>query len=193
MAKMGMDALSALLAAAKADALAGLSDSTLSSERSDAMDYYLGNMDKDMPPADGRSKAVSTDVADAVEGILPSLMDIFFGSDEVVRFEPQGPEDEEAAQQETDYVNYVFVQQNNGWRVTYDYFKDALLQKNGFVKIFWEEDEKEERETYYDLSEDQYAALAMAVEMSDGAMEIVEHSQNGENEAAEAKEEAEVN
>jgi len=190
MAKMGMDALSALLAAAKADALAGLSDSTLSSERSDAMDYYLGNMDKDMPPADGRSKAVSTDVADAVEGILPSLMDIFFGSDEVVRFEPQGPEDEEAAQQETDYVNYVFVQQNNGWRVTYDYFKDALLQKNGFVKVFWEEDEKEERETYYDLSEDQYAALAMAVEMSDGAMEIVEHSVNGE---AEAKEEAEVN
>ena len=193
MPKMELDTLKAMLAQARSDALAGMADSTLSSERSDAMDYYLGNMDKDMPAQEGRSKAVSMDVADAVEGILPNLMDIFFGSDEVVRFEPVGPEDEKAAQQETDYVNYVFVQQNNGYKITYDFFKDALLQKNGFVKVRWKEDEREERETYYDLSEDQYAALAMAVEMSDGAMEIVEHSINGEDEAKEPVEEAEVN
>ena len=61
-----------------------------------------------MPSAEGRSKAVSADVADTIEGLMPALMDIFCGSDEVVRFEPVGPEDEEAAQQETDYVNYVF-------------------------------------------------------------------------------------
>jgi hypothetical protein len=35
------------------------------------MDYYLGNMDKDMPAQDGRSKAVSTDVADTIEGLMP--------------------------------------------------------------------------------------------------------------------------
>jgi hypothetical protein len=46
---------------------------------------------------------------------LPSLMDIFAGSDEVVRFEAVGPEDEAAAQQETDYVNHVFMQQNAGF------------------------------------------------------------------------------
>jgi hypothetical protein len=78
------------------------------------MNYYLGNMDEDMPAPEGRSKTVSTDVADAVEGAMPILMDIFCGSDEVVRFEPVSAEDEEAAQQETDYVNHVFMQQNDG-------------------------------------------------------------------------------
>jgi hypothetical protein len=58
---------------------------------------------------------------------MPSLMDIFAGSDEVVRFEPVGPEDEAAAQQETDYVNHVFMQQNPGFMILYSFIKDALL------------------------------------------------------------------
>ena len=100
-------------------------------ERADAMDYYLGDMRKDMPAQDGRSRAVSTDVADTVEGLMPSLMDIFAGSDEVVRFEPVGPEDEAAAQQETDYVNHVFMQQNPGFMILYSFIKDALRSSPG--------------------------------------------------------------
>src|SRR3954466_10032330 len=165
MPKMSLIDLQPMLAAAKADALAAMSSADLSQERADAMDYYLGDMSKDMPAQDGRSRAVSTDVADTIEGLMPSLMDIFAGSDEVVRFEPVGPEDEEAAQQETDYVNHVFMQQNPGFMVLYSFIKDALLSKVGIVKIWWEESEQEERETYYDLTEDQFAALAMAVEM----------------------------
>ena len=52
-----------------------------------------------------------------IEGLLPQLMDIFAGSDEVVVFEPVGPEDEDAAAQETDYGNHVFMQQNAGFMV----------------------------------------------------------------------------
>jgi hypothetical protein len=40
-----------------------------------------------MSAPEGHSKAVSTDVADTVEGLMPTLMDIFCGGDEVVRFE----------------------------------------------------------------------------------------------------------
>src|SRR3954466_2785040 len=139
MPKMSLIDLQPMLAAAKADALAAMSSADLSQERADAMDYYLGDMSKDMPAPDGRSKTVSTDVADTIEGLLPQLMDIFAGSDEVVRFEPVGPEDEEAAQQESDYVNHVFMQQNPGFMILYSFLKDGLLQKNGFVKVFWEE------------------------------------------------------
>jgi hypothetical protein len=180
MAKMPMSDLKAMLAAEKADALAAASAAKLAEERADAMDYYLGNMAKDMPAQDGRSRAVSTDVADVIEGLLPNLMDIFAGSDEVVRFEPVGPEDEEAAQQETDYVNHVFMQQNPGFMVLYSFIKDALLSKVGIVKVWWEESEQEERETYYELTEEQFAMLAMAVQESDGAMKIVEHTVNNE-------------
>lgn len=176
---MDSTALKAVLADEKASALAAWSDATLSANRADAMDYYYGRMDKDMPAAEGSSKVVSTDVADVVEGLMPSLMDIFCGSDEVVRFEPVGPEDEEAAQQETDYVNHVFMQQNPGFMVIYSFIKDCLLQKVGIVKVFHEEYEEEQRETYYDLSEDQFLMLAQEVASSDGKLEIVEHTVHG--------------
>ena len=187
-----MTDLQAMLNSEKSNALASISAANLMEERASAMNYYLGDLRKDMPAQDGRSRAVSMDVQDTIEGLMPSLMDIFAGSDEVVRFEPVGPEDEEAAQQETDYVNHVFMQQNPGFMVLYGFVKDALLSKTGIVKVWWEEREQEERETYYDLSEDQFALLVQAVEMSDGAMKIVEHSQNGEEEAAEPKEETEA-
>ncbi len=70
------------------------------------------------------------------------------------------------------------MQQNNGWQALYDFTKDGLLSKTGIVKIWWEEREQEERETYYGLSEDQFAMLAQAVAQSDGAMEITEHTVN---------------
>ena len=176
MPKMGVDDLKALLVAEKASALAGIGGSSLVTDRADAMRYYLGDMEKDMPAQDGRSKTVSTDVADTIENMMPQLMDIFCGSDEVVKFEAVGPEDEGAAQQETDYVNHVFMQQNPGFMVLYSFVKDALLQKVGIVKVWWEESEREQRETYYDLTDDQFALLAQAVAESDGAIKIVAHT-----------------
>ncbi len=138
MPKMSDADLRALLAAEKADALSAMAASKLSEERAAALDYYLGDMSRDMPAPDGRSKAVSTDVADTVEGLMPALMDIFTSGDEVVRFEPVGPEDVAAAEQETDYVNHVFMQQNAGFIVLYSFIKDALLSKVGIVKVWWE-------------------------------------------------------
>ncbi|VIO73885.1 hypothetical protein CI41S_39940 [Bradyrhizobium ivorense] len=167
-----------LVGASRADALASMSSGTLTEERAKAMDYYLGEMDEDMPPEPGRSRAVSTDVADVIEGLMPQLMDIFAGSDEVVRFEPVGPDDEEAAQQETDYVNHVLMQQNPGFMVLYAFIKDALLSKVGIVKVFWEEREEEQRDTFYDLTDDQFTWLAQAVADSDGALEIIEHTEH---------------
>jgi len=168
---MSLSDLKAMLASERADALAAVSSSKLSSERADAMDYYLGDMTHDMPSPEGRSRAVSTDVADTIEGLMPSLMEIFGGGDEVVRFEPVGPEDVAAAEQETDYVNHVFMQANPGFLILYSFIKDALLSKVGVVKVWWEERSLEERETYYDLPDDGYAILA-----ADPDIEIVGHS-----------------
>ena len=67
--------LKAMLASEKANALAAISAARLMEDRADAMDYYLGDMNKDMPPQDGRSRAVSTDVADTIEGLMPMRAD----------------------------------------------------------------------------------------------------------------------
>jgi hypothetical protein len=172
MSKMSDADLRALLAAEKADALSAMSASKLAEERAAALDYYLGDMSRDMPAPDGRSKAVSTDVADTVEGLMPALMDIFTSGDEVVRFEPVGPEDVAAAEQETDYVNHVFMQQNAGFIVLYSFIKDALLSKVGIVKVWWETREEHERETYYDLDDAAFAIIA-----ADPGVEIVAHTE----------------
>jgi hypothetical protein len=130
MPKMPMSKLKTMLTAEKMDALAAMRASKLSAERAHAMDYYNGDMSRDMPAQDGRSRAVSTDVADTIDGLMPSLMEIFAGSDEVVRFEPFGPEDVAAAEQETDYVNHVFMQQNPGFLILYSFIKDVLLSSS---------------------------------------------------------------
>jgi hypothetical protein len=72
MAKMSPETLQALLSSEKAAALSAMQSARLSTEREDAMLYYLGDMTKDMPAQDGRSKTVSTDVADTIEGLCPS-------------------------------------------------------------------------------------------------------------------------
>lgn len=184
MPKMSSSELRSLISSQKADSLAAVQAAQLTLERERNDRYYNGDMEADLPAEDGRSSAISSDVADTIEGLMPHLMDIFAGSDEVVRFEPVGPEDEAAAQQETDYVNHVFMQQNPGFMVLYDFIKDALLLKNGIVKVWWETREEEEQETYYDLSDDQFALLSQAVMQSDGALQIVAHSVNNEPEAS---------
>jgi hypothetical protein len=174
--KMNLLDLKVLVAAEKASALAASTTAQLAEDRARAMDYFLGDMDDDMPVPDGRSRAVSNDVSDTIEGLMPSLMDIFAGSDEVVRFDPVGPDDEEAAREETDYVNHVFMQQNPGFMVLYSFIKDSLLSKVGIVKVWWEEREEESRETYYDISDDQFMMLVQEVQDSDGTLRIIEHT-----------------
>ena len=172
MPKMAAGDLKALLAAERYDALSAMAASKLSDERASALNYYMGNMSKDMPAPDGRSKAVSSDVADTIEGLMPPLMEIFASGDEVVQFAPVGPEDVAAAEQETDYVNHVFMQQNPGFLVLYSFIKDALLSKVGVVKVWWECRQEVERETYLDQPDDAFALI-----VSQPGVEVVEHTE----------------
>jgi hypothetical protein len=77
MPKMSPGDLRALLAAERADALSAIAASKLAEERAAALDYYLGDMSRDLPAPEGRSKAVSTDVADTVEGLMPRYERLF--------------------------------------------------------------------------------------------------------------------
>jgi hypothetical protein len=151
--------------------------SMLSEQRRKAMQYYYGQPYGN--EVEGRSQVVTTEVKDAVEGILPSLMSMFTASDEIVRFEPQNPKDEEAAKQATDYVNYVFSRLNNGFLALYCLFKDALLQKNGYVKVYWEDYEDQGREEYADLDDMGFESL-----VNDPELELKEHTAKPDPEAA---------
>lgn len=130
-------------------------------DRERALDYVHadpddGYMAKDLPPDPGQSKAVSTDVSDAIETVLPDLMEIFAGGDNVVAFAPFGPEDEKQAEQETDYVSHVFYHENPGWMVLYENFKDALTSKTGVFKWWWEDSEEWREQVFENKTNDEW-------------------------------------
>lgn len=108
---------------------------------------------------DGLSKFVTSDVRDAIEWTLPQLMDIFYGSDLPVVFVPDSMDDIEQAKIESAYCKNVLENQNPGFIVVYSWFKDALMQKNGIVKAWWDEKEVEEREEYKGKDQMDFMAL----------------------------------
>jgi len=166
MSEMSESDLKVVLGAEIGDALA-FAGGELAEQRRKALDYYLGEPFGN--EIEGRSQVVSTDVADTIEWILPSLLRIFTASDEVVRFEPRGPEDEAAAQQATDYVNWIFNADNPGFLILYTLFKDALLQKNGIAKVWWDEGSEEVRETYRRKTAEEAAFI-----LADPDIEVIE-------------------
>jgi hypothetical protein len=121
---------------------------------------------------EGRSTIVTGEVAEAVDGALPQLIRIFTQSDNVVRFEPKAPGDEEAAKQATEYCNWVLMNDNPGFEVFHTWFKDALLQKNGVIKVWWNDETDVTKEKYENLSDEELTML-----LSDGTMEIVSQEQ----------------
>jgi hypothetical protein len=157
----------------------------LSQSRRKSIEYYLG--DKLGTEIDGRSQVVSTDVADTVESILPNLLRVFTASDKVVRCEPVTGEDVPLAEQATAYLNHVFYKDNNGFQLLYNFFKDALIEKNGFLKIYYDENQKVEFETYKKLSSDQYDSL---LDDSKDEIEVVEQEEIEDEEAKEQFEES---
>ena len=84
----------------------GFMGGALSSQRKKSLEYYMG--EPLGTEIDGRSQVISTDVADTVETILPSLLRIFTASHQVVKCEPVKAEDVALADQATSYINYVF-------------------------------------------------------------------------------------
>ena len=148
----------------------GYMGDTISHQREQAMQYYYGQPFGN--EVEGRSQFVDSTVQDTIEWIKPSLMRVFASGDQMVKFSPHGPEDVKMAEQATDYVNYVFTKDNPGWEILYSWFTDALLSKNGIVKVWWDEYEEWNREEYRGLNEMEFEAL-----LSDPSVEVLEHTE----------------
>lgn len=109
----------------------------LSSLREDNFDYYMGKPYGN--ERKGYSRVVTREVFEAVEWALPSILRAFTAGDRVVSFTPSGPNDEGQADQDTDAVNYYFLNKANGFTVLYEAIKEALTYPNSYVKLWMDE------------------------------------------------------
>ena len=162
----------------------GFYESELTDSRRKANEYYFGEGFGN--EVEGRSQVVSTDVADTIESILPPLLRIFTASDNIVRVEPVSQEDVAVAEQATDYLNHIFNKDNDGFTALYTMFKDALLQKNGVCKVYWDDSTRVERETYEKLSEDEFTML-----IEEEGVEVLEHTEYEDETFVKAKQKQE--
>jgi hypothetical protein len=139
-------------------------DSYLAPEREAAMSYYLaepfGNEEE------GRSQVIMTEVRDTVLAMLPSLLRIFTGGDKILEFVPKSAEDVEASEQATDLVNYVFMQENSGFRILHDSMKDALILKTGILTWYKLDDESVQYFSYSGLTQPEVALITSDKDVS---------------------------
>src|ERR1044072_3611368 len=158
--------LKALIASEISDAETFVSTEVVE-ERVRAINYYNGEM-PDTPHQVGWSQFKSRDVADVIGWVLPGIIRVFTASDRIVDYEPTKPGDEEFTDQASDYANYVFWKDNDGYRIMWDATHDSLLQADGIVKTYWDDSEECEYSVHSGLDDQ-----SMAMLLEDPDVEIV--------------------
>ena len=143
-------------------------ESEITHDRIKAQRYFDGEVD--IGYEDGRSSVVATKVRDTVRAVKPSLMRVFMSTARPVEFIPKGPEDVAFAEQATDYMHYVF-NQNDGFRVLNDAFHDALVKKQGIVKVYWDTRYRTETYSYTDLTQEERDYI-----LSDMGISVIEET-----------------
>jgi len=151
---------------------AGQQMSTLEVDRYNALNSYfarpMGNEVAD------RSQVVIPELRDTIEWVMPQLMRMFAATQKACQFDPENEKDEEQAEVETDVVNHVFMKMNEGFFILHDMFKDALLLRNGYAKVYWDQERKTSVESYTGLTEPEVTQLMQ----NDDEVEVLGQSES---------------
>jgi hypothetical protein len=122
-----------------------------------SLKYYTGAPNGREKP--GKSSVTSTDVADAIEWLMPQIINALTQNNQVVDFDPVDPGDEDQAKVESAYCHQTLMKYNDGFIQIYQFVKDALLHKNGLMKVFYESEDRKSVEKYSGLFQEQLTML----------------------------------
>lgn len=156
--------------------------SYLAAAREENQNYYYGNLpapisEDDEGNAVNRSSIVSTDARDTVMSILPSLIRIFGASEHTVYFQPRTADQQDMAEQATDYAKYIFWEDNHGFMILHSVFKDALSAKYGMAEVRTDNDEEVTEKTFQNITQEQYQFVLS--EVPDAEVVELEGGENG--------------
>jgi hypothetical protein len=121
-------------------------DGTLLDDVEAAIKSYNGDPYGD--EEEGRSQVVARDVAETVDYMLTSIVDVMAGSGNVVEFEPQSQADEEQCDDATVAMHYIY-RRKSGFRLIHDWAKAGLAEKIGIVKSCVERKKKRVEGLYH--------------------------------------------
>lgn len=159
----------------------GYGSGKLEQQRRRAEYFFLAEPKEELaPPAiEGRSKVVDTTVRNTVLGMEGPLLKTFYGSDNIFEFEETKPEDAPKAKLISEYVNHIFRRANPGYTITATWIREALMQKRGIVKVWWDPSDVETREDYQGQTIEQVTML-----LDDAELEIIDQKAYDDEDAA---------
>ena len=153
------------------EAASGYQDAALSAVREEALAYY------DRQPygdeQEGASSIVTSEFADVVESLMPGLMRVFTGSDDLAKFAPMAPGQEKWAKEASEYVPHVLMRQNDGFRVISALLKDALMYRLSGATVDLEDVEDKRSVPVQNLTQDAID-LIVAEAQAQGAELVME-------------------
>ena len=129
----------------------------LSDRRTLAVEYMRGEM-RDTPPRPNGSQQTSRDFADTVAWMLPGIVRVFTGSDQMVQYKKVREENDDWSRDASEYTNHTFFRESSGYKVLYNATYDALQFGDGLACAYWEP-QRLETKLFRDKTEMEVAAL----------------------------------
>lgn len=126
-------------------------------KRTLAIEYQRGEMN-DLPPRPNGSAQTDRTFADALAWTLPGVVRVFTASDQMVQFESTQEGGEQGAEEASEYTNYSFFRENDGYRILYNATYDSLMLGNGAAASYWCPEEAETK-LYRDKTLEEVAVL----------------------------------
>jgi hypothetical protein len=163
----------------------------LKGERDKAIEFLNGEVD--VKAETGKSSITSNDLSDVMGWIMPGLLRVFLASDRVVIYEPVKQEmvdvqevnpqtgqpvmvkkdvSSDRADQATDYVNHVFLNDCGGYNILHSAMYDGLALANGVIKHWWDPAPDYTTESFSGLADADFNKLVA----SDEVEEVLEHT-----------------
>lgn len=105
-------------------------------KRTLAIEYQRGEM-RDLPARPNGSTQTDRTFSDALSWTLPGVVRVFTASDQMVQFQATQEGGEQGSEEASEYTNYSFFRENDGYRILYNATYDSLLMGNGAVCSYW--------------------------------------------------------
>ena len=166
---MTNDELLAYRNAAEANSIHASDELSTANRR--AYDYYCGNPLGN--EVDGESQVISTDVFDLVEADMPSLVRVFLGANDIMKFTPvmDTELERQTSGEKTKYINHLIRNQPTSYKTIFDWLKGAEIYKYSAVNYGYEEEDTVKVVEYEGLTEDEMAEVVIELQLleQDGA------------------------
>lgn len=131
---------------------------------------------KKFPKISELSDWISRDVKTTIDWMLPSIMEVFIGTDDPCDIKGQSLQDDVAAKKLQSIVKYQINKKNDYFRFLYSFIKEGLITNLGVAKVYWERDEtRNEMEVMVDSSNlDQFLQLEQMGKIEIKEMTIID-------------------